>query len=158
MAAVRGAIEMAADLDRLPLSLIMPENEELVRTLIDCALHHGVELADHAAPVKLRESVGVGIDPASWLAAGLDPVEAIQQWHALLKVVRLCDLSRDGMRSPVGASGGRLDLGRYRLALDLAGYNRAMVIDARQWSDPWTSIQISRDRWESSASFPARRI
>jgi sugar phosphate isomerase/epimerase len=156
MTATQSAIVLAADLDRLPLSLILPDDPELVDALVNHSVHHGVELVDHAVPLEVRENVGIGIDPAAWLADGASAIEGVRQSAKSLRVARLCDLSRDGIRRPAGGIGGRLDVREYRLTLDLVGYSHAVVIDARQWAEPWKGLQQARHCWDESDPLSAR--
>jgi sugar phosphate isomerase/epimerase len=150
MTATQSAIVLAADLGRQPVSLILPHDQELTAAILTHALHHGVELVDHAVPLQFRESLSAGIDPAAWLADGTSPIEAVRRSAKSLRVARLCDLSRDGVRRPVGGIGGRLDVREYRLTLDLVSYSHTVIIDARQWVDPWAGIQQSRDCWDAN--------
>jgi sugar phosphate isomerase/epimerase len=149
--AVHGAVELAADLGRVPVSLIMPAEDAVSRSLIDHAQHHGVELADHRVPPADVDGLGVGIDPAAWLARGDDPARGAMMHAGRLVCARLCDLLLSGMRGPIGDPlDGRLDVLAYQVGLSVAGYRRAVVVDARQWSDPWSGLELTRARWTAS--------
>lgn len=149
VAAVVEAIRLAADLGRCPVSLELPAGEEaegVIASLRDTAMHHGVALADHAVPARVREGVGLGIDPVAWLADGADPVEGVVTAEDRLVSARLCDLVRGGLRGAVGEDGGRLDLAAYRAALTMRG-EAAVVVDARQWADPWHGVRRTAEAW-----------
>jgi hypothetical protein len=52
------------------------------------------------------------------------------------------------MRGPVGAAGeSRLDVLRFRVALEMAGLARFPVIDARQWIDPHAGVLATVQAW-----------
>lgn len=163
------AIELAADLGRVPVSVTLPVRdrgcedasearpawEEAVTALIAEAYRRGVPLADYAvftepaAPREHNEFFGIGVDPAAWLAVGRDPAQAVTAIGSSLISARLCDLTTSGMRSPIGGStgGGRLDVTSYKVALSIAGHERPVALDARQWDDPWSGVERSRTLW-----------
>lgn len=148
-------IDLAADLGRVPVSLALPAHaseEAIVRLLIEQAHRVGVALADHAVPPSPLEAVGCGIDPAAWLSLGKDPVAAVHGAAGRLSSARLVDLLRSGMRGPIGNSGdGRLDVAAYKIALAVCGYQKPMVIDARQWSEPWHGVEQTMNAWADAA-------
>lgn len=159
VSALIAAIEMAADLGRVPVSVQLPpkhdESDEAVYTVRAAAHRHGVPLADHAvfttndARHEHDEFFGIGIDPAAWLASGSDPANIVSGNSTAIIAARLCDISTSGMRFPIGerAASGRLDVQAYKVALSIAGYTRPIALDARQWPEPWTGIAHSRDAW-----------
>ncbi|MCZ6445666.1 MAG: hypothetical protein O6758_05720 [Planctomycetota bacterium] len=157
VAAVLSAIELAGDLDRCPLSFALPdENEQgmvgpIVEAITDYAVRHGVQLADHAVPPVSRDYIGVGIDPPSWLGLGEDPAAAASTNATRLVSARLCDLLTCGMRGPIGEThGGRLDVLAYKVAIATSGYSRPVVVDARQWSDPWLGLEQTTHAWAAA--------
>jgi sugar phosphate isomerase/epimerase len=154
--AMLSAIEFAADLGRVPVSVALPHeiNDEILEAISEAAHRHGAPIADHAIPTADSqrpqadsELLSVGIDPASWLAAGLDPSEGVVRAGDALQSARLCDLSSTGLRAPVGESDGRLDVHAYRASLSVAGYRRPIVVDARQWADPWRGVERTAEMW-----------
>jgi len=152
VAAVHQAIELAADLGRCPLSLLLPagdETDEAVESIVARAHHFGVELADHAVPVDPRPGVGVGVDPAAWLSHGEKPADAVARLGGSIVSARLCDLNTAGMRAPVGGRDGRLDVTAYQVALSIAGYERPVVVDMRQWPDPLDGLERTIQRWHA---------
>jgi sugar phosphate isomerase/epimerase len=152
IAATQAAVELAADLGRQALSLILPGNDEVVETLAVHASHHGVPLADHARPPSPHVAVGVGIDPAAVLSQNVDPATEVMQAGPRLTVARLSNLSITGMRLPIGERGdGRLDAMAYRVALSVVGYRRPVIVDARQWTDPWSGIEQTQSAWRLAA-------
>ncbi len=155
--AATAAIELAADLGRVPVSVSLPPRgegpaEAAVQTLAQHAERFGVEIADHAAATALRAGVGVGIDPAIVLAAGDDPAMAVASVGGAggrLVTARLVDFTTGAMRAPLGEPDGRLDVVSYRAALDVAGYARPVVIDARQWRDARGGIARTMQLWQA---------
>jgi sugar phosphate isomerase/epimerase len=157
--AVQRAIQLAADLGRAPISINLPAVDassdaaaiaEIARTLSAHADKYGVAIANCAAPLPNipASNIGVGIDPAAWLSHGKDPAAQLMANASRLISVRLCDLLHSGMRAPIGdRHQGQLDLVQYQVAASVAQYSQPIVIDARQWNDPWLGIQHSRDAW-----------
>ncbi len=154
VAALCAAIHLAADLGRVPLSVILPIDKGpaaagAVAAVTAEAARCGVTLADHNVPPLTGQANAAGIDPASWLAAGGDPAEAVTIAGERLASARLVDLLTNGARAPVGgAHGARLDVGAYKAALASNGYRGHIVIDARGWSEPWAGIEQSAQAWE----------
>jgi sugar phosphate isomerase/epimerase len=162
VAAALEAIELAADLGRYPVSLTLPGREAdsagsspalapAIAAVIEAAQMRDVPLADHAIPVVQREYIGVGIDPAAWLARDEDPAGAVSRHVDRLVSLRLCDLLTSGLRGPIGDSQvGRLDVLAYKVAAGLAKTGRPLVVDARQWSDPWAGLAQTREAWQNA--------
>lgn len=165
--ALREAIILAADLGRVPVSVLLPaEVDDALRPAIEQLLteaeRRGVDLADHAVTrrdVALMNAhrLMVGIDPPGWIASSRDPVGAVLDTGHRLRSARLCDLTSAGMRAPVQAGSARsphddaqLDVSAYAIALAAIGYERPVVIDARQWQDPWTGVERSIDAWHAA--------
>jgi sugar phosphate isomerase/epimerase len=146
-------ISLAADLDRVPVSMVLPAVEEIAVAIIEQAQRAGVEIADHSIPLSARSGVGHGIDPAAWLSHNKDPVAAVHAAGSRLVGARLVDLFRSGLRGPAGSPHeGRLDVDDYKIALSVNGYRRPVVIDARQWNDAWSGIEQSIRAWNQAAA------
>lgn len=148
VAATIETLKLAADLDRCPVCLELPEDgtgDEVIATMRDAALHEGIALADHAVPPAERPGIGVGVDPVAWMADGRDPVEAVAMAGERLVSARVGDLLRGGLRGPLGGDGGRLDVAAYHTALALRAV--PVVIDARQWADPWAGLERTARAW-----------
>lgn len=151
------AIVLAGALGRVPLSMNLPapgtDTVGQVASIMDsvsaAAQQHGVAIANHTVPPPdtMDETVGLGIDPAAWLSQGLDPATVVSTHAAHLVAARLSDLNAAGMRCPIGESSGRLDVTAYQVALSIAGYQRPVVLDARQWSQPWAGILQTANEW-----------
>jgi sugar phosphate isomerase/epimerase len=129
MAAVGAAIELAADLGRCTVSLVLPgaEARPLVEAIAEQTLRFGVRVADHAVPPGVAASmpsVGAGIDTAVWLAQDKDPSAAVREHARELVSVRLCD-------DP------KLDADAFQQALMACAYRGPIVIDLRECADPW---------------------
>ena len=152
--AVGATLQLAGDLGRCPVSLELPrpvDDETLkpvIETIAEQALRVGVQLADHAGPDAASDQLGVGIDPAAHLSRNEDPALAVTNTADRLVSVRLCDLLTSGMRGPIGETqGARLDVLSYRVALSVCGYDRPVVVDARQWSQPWPGLAQTAQTW-----------
>jgi sugar phosphate isomerase/epimerase len=149
------AIELAADLGRVPLCVVLPAPaaegmpHESVETIARSAERFGVALADHAVPATRRNGIGVGVDPAAWLARDEDPADVLMRETGRLVSVRLTDLLETGMRGPIGSrgSGGRLDVSAFRSAVVASGFDRPVVADLRSWPDPWKGLMQTLHVW-----------
>ncbi len=161
LGATREAIELASDLGRCPISMNLPRHDEsneaadspaeLLEAIAGYSVHFGVAVADHSEAAQTREQFGLGIDPAVSLSRNEDPVSVVMRNHERLVSARLCDLLRSGMRGPVGdKTEGRLDVMAYRLALSVGGYKRPVVVDTRQWNDPWGGLEQTKLVWEAA--------
>ncbi|MEE8154531.1 MAG: hypothetical protein V3T53_06170 [Phycisphaerales bacterium] len=157
--AVRAALELAGDLQRCPISLELPRPTgddslgPVIETIAEQALRVGVELADHAFPDVTADRLGIGIDPAAQLSCNEDPAAVVTKHADRLVSARLCDLLASGMRGPIGeAQAGRLDVLSYRVALSVGGYDRPVVVDARQWSDPWPGLTQTARTWSAAST------
>lgn len=178
--ATLAAIELAADLGKVPLSLALPVKslaENTRKTIVEAAEGRGVRLAVHAedqlealeAWVTCLDlwSLGVAIDPASLLARGSDPAAVIHRLSKRLAVARLDDVamtstepgeehdndqpeSAAGVRSFVGE--GDLDLDAYRVAVDLAPARTGpVVLDLRGIENPLAGAVAAKAAWEHAA-------
>ncbi len=155
IAAIQTAVELAAALGRVALSLMLPEREDaaspisaILDAVVEKALRFGVPLADCAVPPSDRAEVGVGIDPAIWMSHGRDPVEAVRVHADRLRSVRLSDLAATGERVPAGAAEeSRLDLRDYRAMLQTQGYDGPVVVDLRGRGDPWSDLEQVERAW-----------
>jgi len=153
--AIQAAVELAADLGRVSLSLMLPRSDQdpdpiepVLEAVIEKSLRYGVPLADFEVPPSDRADVRVGIDPVIWLSNGRDPVDAVAEHADRVESVRLGDLTASGDRIPVGDEElGRLDLGAYRGALKRYGYNAPVVVDIRSTDDPWRQLAESVHAW-----------
>lgn len=160
VAAVEESVRFAAEFGRCPVSLRLPgsgpegaaRDESVFAAIGVIAERHGVPIADHAVPIVKRESIAMGLDPVAWLAAGHDPAAVAIEHAGEIASARLADLDRGGLRVPVGdAIEGRVDLLRYRVALEVAGVRRLVVIDPRQWADPIAGVRRSAAAWSDAA-------
>lgn len=157
--ATKAAIELASDLDRCPVSLEFPpasdgddEEEVQFKAVVTAIAEHadkfGIQIADHAVPVSNWQYIGIGIDPAAWLSNNSDPANAIHKNAQQIVSIRLCDLLTSGMRAPICESqGSQLDIVQFQVAISVNGYLKPIIIDARQWQDPWTGITQTANSW-----------
>lgn len=177
ISATLAAIELAADLGKVPLSLALPVKslaDSTRKTLVEAAEGRGVRLAIHAedqlealeAWVNALDlwSLGVAIDPAALLARAADPAAAVHRIGKRLAVARLDDVAMTGaepgaeggdesfagVRSFVGE--GDLDLDAYRVAVDLApGRTGPVVLDLRGIENPLAGAVAAKAAWEHAA-------
>ena len=164
---VLAAIDLAADLAGLgagsvvtrstspaSVSIVLPEKlaPDMRRSLSDHALSQGVRLADHAWPIGERdggggggggegEAIGIGLDPATVLSAGADPIMLAAKIGSRLVCARLSDV---GAGAPGGArtapGSGRLDVTAYLAILATVGYTGHVILDLHGLRDPAGAI------------------
>lgn len=127
----RGSRFDRVDSDTAPQGLLVPGEEEAAPTSVECG---GAAI----------EGLGVGLDPPSWLVAGLDPLDAAGRG---IESLRLADLTADGMRVPAGDPDGRVDLVALLATARVGGLEAIPVIDARRWADPVAGVQATLSRW-----------
>jgi len=163
VAAAEEAIRFAAEFGRVPVSMRWPasrgdsnaEAEAAVAALLAVAERRGVRFADETVPPPTsgpdREIVGLGLDPVALLAAGIDPAAVALERGPEIVATRLGDLDAAGVRVPPGA-GGRLDVVRYRVSLEIAGFDGFAIIDPRQWSDPRGGVAAAAEVWREAGS------
>jgi sugar phosphate isomerase/epimerase len=163
VAALTGAIELAADLARLvegspqaAVSVVLPAalDDEIRAAIEGAAQSRGTRLADHACHVGKADAprsqpapeapLGIGIDPAALLLAGQDPAVAAAKAGAALVSARLSDASLVG-RAPAGT--GRLDETAYLASLSVAGYGRPLVLDLRGVANQDAAARSALARW-----------
>ncbi|MFG0330159.1 MAG: hypothetical protein ACF8PN_09705 [Phycisphaerales bacterium] len=177
MNATLEAIELAADLDRVPLSMTLPRGMDagLRSTLADRADMCGVEIADFNRSVAGPDAgdtddgdeeetpssaprvpaIGTGVDPATVLLGGGDPAKEVSR-AAQLVSARFSDAARDGRRRP-GA--GRLDLTKYQVALLTRGdYDRPVVLDMRHIAEPWAQLDEAARAWWATGLLQPRGL
>ena len=152
-------IDLAAELGRCPVSMMLPADvddasKSILDAIVAAAADTGVRIADFGSGVsQVSESShahGLGLDPASLLASGMDPVSTVHAWGSRLVAARLIDLSPQGMRIPPALGGdGRLDVMSYKVALGLSNAIDAVVVDVRQCPEPLSGLQQARSAWES---------
>jgi len=122
---------------------------EVVAEIGRVAAREGIPVADHSSDAFARTAAGlaIGVDPVAELAAGRDPALAAMRAGTNLASARLADLSRSGLRlPPLEPREARLDLDAYVAALDVGGYRRELVVDARQWRDPQAGLAATIER------------
>ena len=149
--ATRATIELAADLERCPVSLLLPDPErhpELHEAVRRHAERFAVPLADHTPGAADAVSApGIGVDPVASFAGGGDPVEAVSRAGDRLVSARLADLDEVGQR--VHAGQGRLDLVGYKVALSLSPLQH-LVVDLHHMSDPVAALQAAAGAWDAA--------
>jgi len=167
LAATFAAIDLAADLGRVPLSLSFPvadASTEVRAALVTTADAHSVPLAVHAEDTLEKllawlnsvdlPLVGAGLDPAAALASALDPAATIHRLARRLVVARLGDWGggsspADASRLPVGQ--GHLDVLGYRVAMELVQTRRARVgVALRPLPDPLKAAQAAAAAWRAA--------
>jgi len=169
--ATLAAIELAADLGRVPLSITLPItdiNPDVMDCLIDAAEGRSVSLAIHAEDelepllalldqIDLR-TVAAALDPAAILAQSLDPSTIVSKVGSHLAAVRLSDqlsssdanLGASGMRCPVGT--GELDIVAYKIAIDLATSRTGpIILDLRGLPNPLSDASTATKAWDDAS-------
>jgi sugar phosphate isomerase/epimerase len=167
LSATLQAIELAADLGRLPVSLTLPVQTlptSVANAIVEAADGYSVPVAVHAegelaALQRWLEAVdlpvlGAGLDPAAALHHELDPARAAQQLGDRLCIARLSDVHRGAGGSGRCAPGqGQLDLTSYRVSVDLAERRRGpVVLELRGLASPLTAAEQAGQAW-ANASF-----
>jgi sugar phosphate isomerase/epimerase len=157
------AIELAADLGRLPVSIALPIKsmpDTVKDALAEAADAHGVTLAVHAedqieALIAWLDAVdqpvlGAALDPAALIAREHDPAQVAMRLSKHLRVTRLSDLTSDVTRCGVGE--GELDVMAYRVAIDLAEARLGpVVLDVRNVTDPFAAAMRGKRAWDDAA-------
>lgn len=181
VAATLGAIELAADLDRLIIGTVTANaagdgrvvcislptgvSEAVLATITENASNRGARVADFGAGIKNAGAPGVigpGFDPAAVLLASpsAPPANAAGMMALPPGVIaaRLTDASTFGRVVP-GAPGGRLDPLAYAMSLAAASYRGYVTLDTRGLPDPLHAAVAGKAAWESILStLPGARI
>ncbi len=173
MAAMLGAIELAAELSLLVrgalsgtftlpvVSTMLPDeiSREALTTLAAAADRAGVRIVDHAIPARptdpaIEPAIGIGVDPAAALAAGLDPASLVSSLGKRLASARFSDVSRTvgGGRVIPGSREGRLDLLAYSVALATSEFAGHIIADLRSLPQPEAAAAQMLDAWRQSAT------
>ncbi len=158
--AVRDALDLGSDLGagvlflRLPPEAFDAPPSEATQALIEYANSSRVRLADvglrgralqaleKGAPI----SIGIGIDTASWLADGRDPLEGLILHGGLVAGVRMVGLDETGSRVPP-TSHARIDVDAWRQAFEINAHGVSSVIDARGWREPVDGVAQALHAW-----------
>jgi hypothetical protein len=168
MAATLSAVELAADLGRVPLSIALPAKDVdagVKSALVEAADGHGITLAVHAedqldalaawvAGVDLP-CLSIGLDAAALLGLSKSPVDTVHAHARALGAARLADVAQGG-DGPGGSrcvlGQGELDVLQYRLALDLAKRRTGpVVLDLRGLDDPLRGAISAAKTWDDAA-------
>lgn len=174
VAAILGAIELAADLDatknaaphgRAVVAIESPAGiaTDVLMQFAAAAARLGITIADHrrtprpadstsdAANPEPESTIGIGIDPAVILAAGEDVFDTVARLRAAPAQARLSD--HDGAaRVPPGSPTGRLDLASYAAALSSVRYTRPVVADLRAIHRPALAAPRILAAWNDAVS------
>lgn len=161
--AATAAIELAADLGRVPLSLPLPVAEladEVKEAMVHAADGRGVALAIHAEDqletlvawidAEDQPSLRAGLDAAAALAVKLDPAEAASRLGSRLAVARLDDYAPPEVMAGSGRcllGEGELDPAAYQAAVMTAGAVRSVVVELRDLGDPGAGLEAAADHW-----------
>ena len=158
--AIVQAIGLAAELVRAgagppgpAVSVVLPAGvaPEVLTHIARSADRDGVRIADHAiaaaeSKVAAGSGVQLGLDPAAYLLANLDPAAAAARAGSGLASARLSDASLIGRVVP-GAPGGRLDILAYVASLSVAGYDRPLILDLRALPAPVAAARAVLADW-----------
>lgn len=159
--AVVGAIGLAQSLGKCPVSTLLPASDACTATMLSqvrqeiirVAMQHGVQVADHGIDAvtskgESGESLAIGIDPPTLIAASVDVCSTIAGAASRLRAFRVVDLLRSGSRGPISEPGdARLEVLPIAAALAVADFKGSLVADARQWADPDGGLTATLARW-----------
>lgn len=163
-AATVAAIELSADLGKVPLSIGLPVQQtsaDVLNAIVASADGAGVRLAVHAEDQLdvlehwIREvdlpALGAGIAPAVLLANSQDPVALVQQLGEHLTVARLSDSCHETEPGRCAVGQGDLDVPSYRVALDLATSRAgAVVLDLWGVNNPIATANAAKAVWSDA--------
>lgn len=157
------AIELAADLGRVPLSIALPVAKtpaDVKAALLTAADGRSVLLAVHHEEAADDLLAWLSAENQPMLKAALDPAAALSQGHAPHKlaarlaphlgIARLDDFASatavdEGGRCPVGDGDLLTDL--YRITLSTIQGLRGVIADLRGLQDPLAGWQAAADAW-----------
>ncbi len=161
------------------VSLIMPDSidSSTLDAILSKADARSIRIADHTCPPRQPKPddgtpiasdhpmppnrlvlmdhpvLGVGLDPAACLLAGLSPAKLAARMGDRLAMARLSDAS-DVSRVEPGQSGshepGKLNDLAYAVGLHTAGYHRPVTLDLRGVPQPERICQRVRTWWDHS--------
>jgi len=158
VSATLGAISLAGEIGRLNgdshpvVSMTLPSDgdAEPMGQIFSAATAEGVTIADHQWPSMERSdsaeashAIGVGIDPATILLAGDDPVEQLLMHNPRIACLRLSDADQAG-RTVLGS--GRLDVQAYSSALRAGGFAMLALVDVRGLAEPMVAAAEAKER------------
>jgi len=165
VSATVGAIELAGELasmmgvDKPIVSVVFPPEAAAgtVEPMAESAATHGVWIADHLWPMRAvdpaagaagagagGEAWGVGLDAASLLLAGDDPVAEMIGMGDRLRCVRVSDADSAG-RVAIGEGG--LDVDAIRAGAMAAPGDPPIVLDVRGIASPKRGARSGLERW-----------
>ncbi len=170
VSSILGAIDLAADLAALAAGSVVTRTPvvgapasvslalhpkappDVVRSIADHAAGRSVRIADHAWPIPEAAftadesaAIGVGLDPATILSGGGDPLALAAKLGRRIAGARLSDVP-----SSLGAMGGsgratpgrgRLDLVAYLVTLTTVGYQGHAILDLSGLKHPAEAIK-----------------
>ena len=131
------------------VSMLLPRElpADVLQSLADAAMRASAEIADHAAePRPGPVSVGIGIDPAALVLAGIDVVSTVSKAGSRLASARLSDASLAGRTAPLSPA-GRVDGSAYAAALSVVAYSRPVVLDLRGVAEQPAAAARALELW-----------
>lgn len=162
VAAAFSAIDLAGDMGRvtvtveLPAAVIQSESRSNPADLLQAIIQHGqrvgVVIANLVYPALTVDGLGVAIDIATVASKRVSASAALTAAGRDLASVRCSGATEAGARIPFGPI-SRIDPLEVQVALSIAGYQDAIVLDARGWPDVIGGLRQSATAWSSAASF-----
>jgi sugar phosphate isomerase/epimerase len=170
VSSVLAAVELASDLVGLAagaivtrlasgsptsVSLVLPAKllPDIRAALADHATSRGVRLADQAWPIvesggEASDAIAVGLDPATALASGADPIVVAAKLGRRLACARLSDIAGGAVigGGRVAPGTGRLDVMAYLVTLATIGYEGHVVLDVHGLRDPASAFRDAAER------------
>ncbi len=170
VSSVLGAIDLAADLASLAAGSVVARSPvvgaaasvsvslhaktppDVVRSIADHAAGRSVRIADHAWPIPdavfgadENAAIGVGLDPATALSGGTDPIALAARLGRRTASARVSDVPSSfgamGGSGRVTPGTGRLDLVAYLATLTTVGYQGHAILDLSGLKQPEEAIK-----------------
>jgi len=159
---VIAAIDLAADLGRIPVTIELPPtitqgdsaagHVGVLGAILKHAERAGVLVATLGDATTNTDGLAVAIDIATVAMRGVAPAAALAAVRHDLASVRCSGVTGTGARVPFGRN-GRVDPLELQVALSIAGYRDAVVLDARGWPNVIVGLKESAAAWSSAAPF-----
>ncbi len=163
------AVRLSTAIGCRAIAVSLPEQDPTGAAMecVQVAEHAGVRLV-HLTPEELSftwlddqlDALSIGLETASALAGGLDPLDRIVAIGARLGQLRLSDVDRSGRKGPPATMpGGRLDWRGCLLAASLAPTPLAVVLDPAGWENARHGAVASAEamEWLDGDAAPTRR-
>jgi sugar phosphate isomerase/epimerase len=160
--AVLAAVDLAADLGRVAVTIELPAamaqsdsaagHAEVLGAILSHAEKTGVIVANLGDAAMNVDGLASAMDIVSLVMKGVSPAAALARVRHVLASVRCSGATETGARVPFGRD-SRIDPLELQVALSIAGYRNAVVLDARGWPDAMVGLNESAAAWSRAAPF-----